>query len=83
MSVWLACAVALCVGVTACGVGCLRASLAAAVVALEVAGVATALALLVLSVHFQRQAFADLALVLVVLSFAGALSFLRFMERKP
>ena len=51
------------------------------VIALEVAGMTSAVALLLLSEGTNRQAFADLAVVLAILSFAGALAFLRFLER--
>jgi multisubunit Na+/H+ antiporter MnhF subunit len=81
MSVWPVCAVALGVGALVCGLACLRADRFRAVIGLEVAGVVAALDLLVLSVHYKRQPFADLGLVLAVLSFAGALAFLRYLER--
>jgi multicomponent Na+:H+ antiporter subunit F len=53
------------------------------VVALEAAGLATALALLLVAEGTRRQAFADLALVLAVTSFAGGLAFIRFARRLP
>jgi multisubunit Na+/H+ antiporter MnhF subunit len=53
------------------------------VVALEAAGVATTLALLLLAEGTRRQSFADLALVLGVTSFAGAIAFIRFAGRLP
>jgi multisubunit Na+/H+ antiporter MnhF subunit len=54
-----------------------------ALVALEVAGTLSSAALLVLAEGANRQAFADLALALGLLSFAGAVTFLRFLERVP
>jgi multicomponent Na+:H+ antiporter subunit F len=81
VSVWLTCAGALGVGLVVCALACLRPGRMRAVMALEVAGVVAAMALLILSVQFRRQPFADLALVLAVLSFAGALAFLRYLER--
>lgn len=68
-------------GLVPCALSCLRPGPMRAVIALEVAGVVAAMALLVLSVEFRRQPFADLGLVLAVLSFAGALAFLRHLER--
>jgi multisubunit Na+/H+ antiporter MnhF subunit len=53
------------------------------VVAMEAAGLAATLALLLLAEGTQRQAFADLALVLGVTSFAGAIGFIRFVGRLP
>jgi len=51
------------------------------VVALEVAGSVTVAFLLCIAEGTARQAFADLALVLGAVSFAGAIAFLRFLER--
>ncbi|QEC48232.1 hypothetical protein FSW04_12095 [Baekduia soli] len=49
-------------------------------VALEVAGTLSSVALLLLSQGTNRQAFADLAVALGLLSFIGAVAFLRFLE---
>jgi multisubunit Na+/H+ antiporter MnhF subunit len=46
------------------------------------AGVIAVLVLLLLAEGFQRQPFVDLALVLALLSFVGALAFVRYMERE-
>ncbi|HKR99976.1 MAG TPA: monovalent cation/H+ antiporter complex subunit F [Candidatus Dormibacteraeota bacterium] len=51
-------------------------------VALELAGVLTTVALLLLAEGFHRQSFADLALVFMVLNFGGGLAFARMMERR-
>jgi multisubunit Na+/H+ antiporter MnhF subunit len=58
-----------------------RAPRLCAVVALEAAGGDTVLVLLLLSEGTARQAFADLALILGVVSYLGAVAFLRFVER--
>jgi multicomponent Na+:H+ antiporter subunit F len=50
-------------------------------VALQVAGTDAALVLLLLSEGIERQGFADLAIVLALLSFAGSLAFSYFLER--
>lgn len=83
MSLWLVAGAALAAGVAVCALGALRGGRMAAVVALEVAGSVAAVAFVVLAAGFGRQGFADLGLVLAVLSFAGALAFLRFLERAP
>lgn len=49
--------------------------------ALQMAGTDAALALLLLSEGIQRQGFADLAIVLSLLSFIGSLGFSYFLER--
>jgi multicomponent Na+:H+ antiporter subunit F len=82
MSEWQLAAVVLTAALAPCGWVCLRGSFAEGVVAVQLAGTVAALALLVLAEAERRQPFADLALVLVVLSFAGTLVFLRFLERQ-
>jgi multicomponent Na+:H+ antiporter subunit F len=81
MNEWEIACVALLVGVLPCGAVCLRASLAEGIAALQLVGMIAALALLVLAEGSGRQPFATLAVVLVVLSFAGTMVFLRFLER--
>jgi multisubunit Na+/H+ antiporter MnhF subunit len=51
------------------------------IIALEVGGMMSSVTLLLLSEGTNRQAFADLGVALGILSFAGALAFLRFVER--
>jgi multisubunit Na+/H+ antiporter MnhF subunit len=51
------------------------------IVALEVAGMVTAVALVLLSEGTNRQGFADLGIAVGIMSFAGSLAFLRFVER--
>jgi multisubunit Na+/H+ antiporter MnhF subunit len=51
------------------------------VIALEVAGTLATTCLLVLAEGTNREAFADLAVVAAVLSFCGAIAFLRLLER--
>jgi multicomponent Na+:H+ antiporter subunit F len=83
MNEWLvAAAVLLVAGIGPCGYVCATASAIEGLVALELAGVLAALALLMLAQGLERQPFADLALVLAVLSFVGTLGFVRFMERE-
>jgi len=50
------------------------------VVAVEAAGVDAAMALLLVARGTGREPFADLALVLAVVSFVGAVAYLRFVE---
>jgi multisubunit Na+/H+ antiporter MnhF subunit len=52
-------------------------------VALELAGAATALALLLFAQGTGRGAVADLALVLGVASLVGSLAFAALLEREP
>jgi multisubunit Na+/H+ antiporter MnhF subunit len=82
MNEWLLAALILMGALAPLAYVALREGIYEAVVALELGGVIAALVLLALSEGFQRQPFADLALVLAVLSFVGALAFLRFIERE-
>jgi multicomponent Na+:H+ antiporter subunit F len=59
----------------------MRRDLADGIAALDLAGTLAALSLLLLAEGFGREPFADLAIVLAVLSFAGTLFFARFLER--
>jgi multicomponent Na+:H+ antiporter subunit F len=82
MSGWHLAAAALTAALIPCGWVCLRRSFAEGLVAVQLAATIAALALLTLAEAEARQPFADLALVLVVLSFGGTLVFLRFLERQ-
>jgi multisubunit Na+/H+ antiporter MnhF subunit len=52
-----------------------------ALVALELMGVLSTVELMLLAEGTHRQPFIDLALVLAVMSFIGALAFARLLER--
>ena len=83
MNEWILAAIVLVLGgILPCLMVSVRASAMEALVALEMAGVIAVLVLLLLAEGFQRQPFVDLALVLALLSFVGALAFVRFMERE-
>jgi multicomponent Na+:H+ antiporter subunit F len=81
MNIWMLVAAVLLVGVMPCGAVCLRRSPVEALVGLEAATMVLVLVLLVLSVGFDRSIYADVAVVMAVLSFAGGMVFARFMER--
>jgi multicomponent Na+:H+ antiporter subunit F len=51
-------------------------------VGLNLAGVLASIALMLMAEGFERQPFADLALVLALLSLAGSLAYARFLERR-
>lgn len=83
MNEWVLVAIVLLVGgIVPCLVVCMTASAMEGLVGLQLAGEIAALVLLLLAEGFQRQPFADLALILAVLSFVGSLVFLRFMEER-
>ena len=81
MNPWLFAALALLPGFLACGVVLWRATLINTVVALNLAGVLATLEFALLAEGFQNTTFFELALVLAVLTPAGSLVFLRFLER--
>ena len=81
MNEWHVAACLLLVGLGACAWIVLRRDFVGAVIALDLAGVLAALALLALAEAERREPFADLALVLAVVSLAGSLIFARYLER--
>ena len=82
MNEWLVAAVVLASLLPPLAVACSRLEPMEGVVALELAGVIAPVALLLMAEGFHRQPFADLALVLAFLSFAGSLAYARFLERR-
>ena len=81
MNAWLWAACVLIAGLAPLLAVALRRPVLEGVVALEVAGVDASLALLLMAEGTRRQVLADVALVLIVMSFIGAIAFLRFAER--
>lgn len=82
MNEWLVAATALIVGLAPCLALCMAGKPVDGLVALELAGVITTVALLLIAEGFHRQSFVDLAIVFAVLNFAGGLAFARMMERR-
>jgi multicomponent Na+:H+ antiporter subunit F len=81
MNAWLIAATVLMVALLPCLWVCVRREPFDALVALELASTITTLVLLLLAQGYRRDPFMDLALVSALLSFAGALAFVRFLER--
>jgi multicomponent Na+:H+ antiporter subunit F len=81
MTGWFVAAAVLVAALIPCGWVCVRRGFAEGVVAVQLAGTIAGLALLVLARAEGREPFGMLAVVLVALSFAGTLIFLRFLER--
>jgi multicomponent Na+:H+ antiporter subunit F len=81
MNEWLIAATVLLVGIVPCLWVAMRGSIVSALAALELASTITTLVLVLIAQGFRRDPFMDLALVSSILSFAGALTFARFLER--
>ena len=81
MSVWLWAAAVLTVPLAGLAIVAIRRPVLEGLVALEAAGLDATLVLLLIAEGTRRQAFADLAIVLAVGSFAGGIAFVRFLER--
>jgi multisubunit Na+/H+ antiporter MnhF subunit len=81
VNVWLWAAAVLTVPLAGLAIVGIRRPLLEGVVALEAAGADATLVLLLLAEGTRRQAFADLAIVLAAMSFAGGVAFVRFLER--
>jgi multisubunit Na+/H+ antiporter MnhF subunit len=81
MNEWLIAATVLLVGLAPCLWVAMRGSILSALAALELASTITTLALVLIAQGLRRDPFMDLAVVSSILSFAGALTFARFLER--
>ncbi len=81
MNVWLWGATALLVGLVPCGWIALRETRVDALVALELAGTVSTLALVLLAQGFDRASYYSVPLALAFLSFVGALVLARFLGR--
>jgi multisubunit Na+/H+ antiporter MnhF subunit len=81
MNVWMIAATVLLAGLLPCLWVAMRGSIVSALAALELASTITTLTLLVIAQGLRRDPFIDLALASSILSFAGALTFVRFLER--
>jgi multisubunit Na+/H+ antiporter MnhF subunit len=83
MNAYLVAATALVAGLLPCLVVCARARPIEGLVALELAGATTTLALLCLAEGFNRTTYFGVAVIAAVLTWAGGLVFARFLGRKP
>jgi multicomponent Na+:H+ antiporter subunit F len=81
VNAWLIAATVMLFGLGPCIWVVMRGSRISAVVALELASTLTTLTLLLIAQGLHRDPFADLALISALLSFAGSLTFVRFLER--
>jgi len=81
VNAWLIAATVMLFGLGPCIWIVMRGSRISALVALELASTLTTLTLLLIAQGLHRDPFADLALVSALLSFAGSLTFVRFLER--
>ena len=79
MNIWLVAATVLLAGLIPCGWVLLRGRLLDALVALELASTLATVVLLLLAEGFHRSSYFTVPLVLVALSFVGALIFVRFL----
>ena len=81
MTEWFVAAAGLLVALAPCGIVCARSAPLDRLAALQMASAIDVLILLLLAEGFNEDSFFDLALVLMVLSLAGGLVFIRFVER--
>jgi multicomponent Na+:H+ antiporter subunit F len=78
---WLAFAAILLLGLVPCAVLAVRGDAVDGLIGLVAASVVVTLALLLLAVGFERSIYGDVAVVVAVLSFAGGLVFVQYLER--
>lgn len=78
---WLIAAVLLVLGLIPCGYVIARKGLADGLAAVQLAGIATTIAALLMAAGFHRPTVADIPMALAVLTFASSLLFAHFLER--
>lgn len=78
---WVAAGTFLLACVGACGVAAWRRKTFEALIAMELAGVLTTLALVCLTVAYQRTTYGDVPIISAVLTWVGGLVFVRFLDR--
>ena len=78
---WLIAATVLILGLIPCAVVIARKSAADGLAALQLAGILTTLATLLLSAGYHRPTVADIAMALAVLTYPSSLLFAHFLER--
>jgi multicomponent Na+:H+ antiporter subunit F len=78
---WLLAATVLLLGLVPCLVVAARARATDGIVALQLAGVVVSLAILLMAVGFARSIYADAAILIALLSFAGGMAFVRYIQR--
>ena len=78
---WTAATFALVAGYVPCLIVVVRADIVSALAALILGSSLATLALITLTESLQSQSFIDLAVVLVPVSLAGSLAFIRHLER--
>jgi len=83
MNAYLVAATALVAGLAPCAVVSVRGRPIEALVALELGGVTTTLALLCMAEGFNRQSYFNIAVLCAALSWIGGLIYTRFLGRKP
>lgn len=81
MNAWLISATILLLAIVPAGILSFKGDAMDRVVGVEMMGILTTLILTLLAQGFQRPSFYDLALAASLLSFGGALVFVRFLER--
>jgi multisubunit Na+/H+ antiporter MnhF subunit len=81
MNAWMIATTVLLTGIVPCVWVAMRGTIVSALAALELASTITTLALVMIAQGLRRDPFMDLALVSAILSFTGALCFVRFLER--
>jgi multisubunit Na+/H+ antiporter MnhF subunit len=78
---WLLAATVLLLGLVACMLVAARGGRLDALVAAQMAAVVVAMAILLMAVGFDRALYADAAVLIALLSFAGGMAFVRFLQR--
>lgn len=78
---WLLCGSVLVFGIGLCALAAWRRPPFEALIALELAGTLTTIALVCMTVGFQRTSYGNVPLMAAVLNWVGSLVYVRFLDR--
>ncbi len=78
---WFAALLLMILSLVPCGIALMSGSLVMRLPALQLSGVLSVLSIMLVAQLYQQPSFYDLALALLILSFPGAIVFIRFVER--
>lgn len=81
LTAWLLSAAVLVVAMALCGLAAWRRPPFEALIALEMAGTTATVALVCITVGFQRTSYGNVPLMMAVLNWVGALVYVRFLDR--
>ena len=81
MNLWISASIILLIGLFICGIMCMKSNMMNRMTAFQLSNVTAAAIMLLLAEGFHDDIYFDTALCLAIISFAGTITFLRFLEK--